>query len=127
MTSNCVFNLHLPEYCPPVKRRYFLVFSIYLSPFCDWLAHIFCQVSPGLFVFFMLFLLFILWEFFFFFTFYFILEYGRLTNNVVIVSGEQQRDSAIHIHVPVLPQTPLPSRLPHCRSSVYSLDYYIFC
>ena len=64
---------------------------------------------------------------FFFFTFYFILEYGRLTNNVVIVSGEQQRDSAIHIHVPVLPQTPLPSRLPHCRSSVYSLDYYIFC
>ena len=34
-------------------------------------------------------------------------------NNVVIVSGEQQRDSAIHIHVFVLPQTPLPSRLPH--------------
>ena len=34
-------------------------------------------------------------------------------NNVVIVSGEQRRDSAIHIHVSVLPQTPLPSRLPH--------------
>ena len=31
----------------------------------------------------------------------------------MIVSGEQQRDSAIHIHVPILPQTPLPSRLPH--------------
>ena len=34
-------------------------------------------------------------------------------NNVVMVSGEQQRDSAIHIHAPVLPQIPLPSRLPH--------------
>ena len=34
-------------------------------------------------------------------------------NNVVVVSGEQQRDSAIHIHVSVLPQTPLPSRLLH--------------
>ena len=34
-------------------------------------------------------------------------------NNVVIVSGEQQRDSAIHIHVSILSQTPLPSRLPH--------------
>jgi len=28
----------------------------------------------------------------------------------VIVSGEQQKDSAIHIHVSILPQTPLPSR-----------------
>ena len=36
-----------------------------------------------------------------------------LLYNVVIVSGGQQRDSAIHIHVSVLPQTPLPSRLPH--------------
>ena len=34
-------------------------------------------------------------------------------NNVVIVSGRQQRDSAIHIHVSILPQTPFPSRLPH--------------
>ena len=31
----------------------------------------------------------------------------------VTVSGEQQRDSAIHMHVSILPQTPLPSRLPH--------------
>ena len=46
-----------------MKLRYFLMFSIYLSFFSDWLAHIFCQVSPGLFVFFILFLLFILWEF----------------------------------------------------------------
>ena len=35
------------------------------------------------------------------------------TNNVVTVSGEQQRDSATHIHVSILPQTPLPSRMPH--------------
>ena len=34
-------------------------------------------------------------------------------HNVVIVSGGQQRDSAIHIHVSTLPQTPFPSRLPH--------------
>jgi len=34
-------------------------------------------------------------------------------NCVVIVSGGQQRDSAIHSHVSILPQTPLPSRLPH--------------
>ena len=46
-------------------------------------------------------------------TFYFVLGYSWLTNNVVIVSGEQRRDSAICIHVSILPQTPLPSRLPH--------------
>ena len=34
-------------------------------------------------------------------------------NNVLIVSGEQLRDSAIPIHVSILPQTPLPFRLPH--------------
>ena len=36
----------------------------------------------------------------------------ELINNVVMVSGEQQRDSAIHTHVSILPQTHLPSRLP---------------
>ena len=30
----------------------------------------------------------------------------------MIVSGGQQRDSAIHTHVSISPQTPLPSRLP---------------
>ena len=30
----------------------------------------------------------------------------KLFNNAVIVSGKQQRDSAVHIHVPTLPQTP---------------------
>ena len=34
-------------------------------------------------------------------------------NGIVIVSGEQLRDSAIHMHIAILPQTPLPSRLPH--------------
>ena len=49
--------------------------------------------------------------FFFSWNFYFVLRCSLLTNNV-IVSGEQLRVSAIHIHVSVLPQTPLPSRLP---------------
>ena len=34
-------------------------------------------------------------------------------NNVVIVSSEKQRGSAGHMHVSILPQTALPSRLPH--------------
>ena len=34
-------------------------------------------------------------------------------NNVVIASGEQQMESAKHIYVSILPQTPLASRLPH--------------
>ena len=41
-------------------------------------------------------------------TFYFVLGY----NDVVIVSGEHQRDSGIPIQVSILPQTLLPSRLP---------------
>jgi len=45
----------------------------------------------------------------------------QLINNVVIVSGAQQRDSAIHIHISILFQTPLPPRLPHNieQSSLY--------
>ena len=38
-------------------------------------------------------------------TFYFVLGCNRLANNVVIVSGEQRRDSAIYMHVSTLPQT----------------------
>ena len=49
---------------------------------------------------------------FFFFNFLFCIGV-YLINIVVIVSVEQIRDSAIHIHVFILPQTPLPSRLPH--------------
>ena len=42
-------------------------------------------------------------------------------NSVVIVSGEQQRDLAIHMHVSILPQTPLPSRWPHTQCNSRSL------
>ena len=51
-------------------------------------------------------------------------------NNVVGVLGEQQRDSAIHIHVSILPQTPFPSRLPHNTewSSIwYTVSFLTFC
>ena len=34
-------------------------------------------------------------------------------NNVVVISDEQQRDSAILIHVSILPQAPLLSKLAH--------------
>ena len=37
-------------------------------------------------------------------TFYFELGHSQLTNNVVIDSGEQGRDSAIHIHISIVPQ-----------------------
>ena len=37
----------------------------------------------------------------------------KSVNNVAIDSGEQWRDSAVHIHVSILPQTPLPSSLSH--------------
>ena len=36
-----------------------------------------------------------------------------MINHVVIVSGEQRRGSVIHTKVLILPQTPLPPRLPH--------------
>ena len=45
-----------------------------------------------------------------------------MINNAVIVSGGQKRDSGLHIHVSILPQTCLPNRLP-CnfeQSSLYS-------
>ena len=37
---------------------------------------------------------------------FFIIIGVETVNNVVIVSDEQQRDSAVHIHVSILPQTP---------------------
>ena len=45
------------------------------------------------------------------FIFYFYFFYIELMSNVVIVSGTQQRGSAIHMSI--LPQTPLLSKLPH--------------
>ena len=48
-----------------------------------------------------------------------------LMNSFGIVSGGQQRNSAIHIHVFILPQTPLLSRLTHNieQSSMYRVLY----
>ena len=48
-------------------------------------------------------------------------------NNVVIVSGGQQRDSVIHIHVSILPQTPLVSRLPHNIEQISFVFKRIVC
>ena len=48
---------------------------------------------------------------------YFVLEYSQLTNNVVIVSGEEQRDLAIHIRgsqVIFLKPCVLPPCSSHC-------------
>ena len=49
---------------------------------------------------------------FFFFNFELFALYWGI-NNVIIVSGEPWRDSAMHIYVSTVPQAPLPSRLPH--------------
>ena len=42
----------------------------------------------------------------------FILYCNLAINNVMIILGEQWKDSAIHTRVSIFPQTPLPSRLP---------------
>ena len=42
----------------------------------------------------------------------------------MIISGGQQKDSAIHIHISIVPQTPLPSRLP-CNIEQSSLCYTV--
>ena len=53
--------------------------------------------------------------FFFFLTLNFLFCIGvyRPINTVVMVSGRHQRDSPRRTHASFLPQTPLPSRLPH--------------
>ena len=50
----------------------------------------------------------------------------QLINNTVIVSGGQERDSAMYTHVSILPQTPLPSSLPH-NTDQRSLCYVVVC
>ena len=50
--------------------------------------------------------------YFYVFNFLFCIEV-QLIINVVIISGRQQRSSIIQIHASILPQAPLPSRLPH--------------
>ena len=51
-------------------------------------------------------------RFLFFLIFYFVLRYSQVTHKIVIVSGKQRKDSAIYTHVSILPQNPLPPRLP---------------
>ena len=46
-------------------------------------------------------------------------------NNVVIASGAQQRDTATHIHVSILPQTPFPSR-PETMSALFFFLFNIY-
>ena len=43
---------------------------------------------------------------------------SQLTMLLIVPDG-QQRDSAIPIHVSILPQIPLPSRLPHNIAQFY--------
>ena len=63
----------------------------------------------------------------------------QLINNIVIVSGGQQNDSGVRIHISILHQTPLSSRLPHtigqillcysvgpCWLSIIMLYFYVF-
>ena len=61
--------------------------------------------------------------FFFFWSFLFYSGVQPI-NSIVIVLGGQWRDSAIHIHVSILPQTPLPSRLPY-NTEQSSLCYIV--
>ena len=70
--------------------------------------------------------LFVVYVRFFFFFFFshlelFILIGVKLINNVMIVADEHGRDSAIRVYVFILPQTPLPSRLPFniAQSSIW--------
>ena len=63
---------------------------------------------------------------YFFKIFCFVLGYSQLTNNVVVISGERQRDSTIHIHVSFLTQIALPSRLPHHIDQSFVSNYLIF-
>ena len=47
----------------------------------------------------------------------------------MIVLGEQWRDSAVHIHVPIFTQIPLPSRLsvfPDQAVFLRNLDFVLF-
>ena len=59
-------------------------------------------------------------------TFYFVLGWSQFTNNEVTVSGEQWMDSAMHTHGSILPQTPLPPRLPHNikQTSLHYIAWY---
>ena len=59
---------------------------------------------------------------FFFLTIYFVLKNSQLTNNIVIVSGKQQRDSAIQIHESISPK--LPSHL-GCKMTLSGIPCWL--
>ena len=52
--------------------------------------------------------------------------HSQLANNMMIFSGEQRWDSGIHIHGSILPQTPIPSSLPH-NPEQSSMCYTYMC
>ena len=83
------------------------VHGIFQARVLEWVAIAFSNLifTPRLFLF-LLFIYLILIKLF-------ILYWTMANKNIVIVSGEQRRDSAIHIHVSIPHQTPLPSRVPH--------------
>ena len=95
-------------------------FSLFICPSCSCIWFFLC-FSQG----YTLLILLFKWNLVLPLFLYFVLGYPQFTNNVVIVPGGQQRDSAIHTHVSVLFQTPLPSRLPHNieqSSMCYTID-----
>ena len=47
-------------------------------------------------------------------------------SNVAIISSTQGRDSDVHIDISILPQIPLPSRLPHNIEQFPGLDKQLF-
>ena len=57
----------------------------------------------------------------YFFNFLDFILYCVIAVNIVIVSGEQRRNSTMHIHISILPQTPLPTSLLHIieQSSIF--------
>ena len=66
------------------------------------------------------------WPYHFLKAFYFVLGCSSLAMlcfrwaiaSAMGVSGEQQKDSGIHTHVSIFPQSPRPSRLPHALSRI---------
>ena len=93
----------------------FRIFLIYLYLFLNFKLFFFYYTGPFIFI--------LKYHFILFLNFLFCIG-AEPINSVVIVSGGQQRDSAIHIQVSILPQTPLPSRLPRTIGKS-SLSYTI--
>ena len=48
-----------------------------------------------------------------------------MINNAERVSGEQQRDSSVHMHVSILPQTPLPIQIKCLLIAVFAVSTHL--